>query len=183
MQLEQPSIFLTRLGLLLAEKARAHVRPRVPSRVLRRSLKIVPLRPSRNVYGGAVEVPHYWAVYYHDGRRAIKPRQKQFLVYWRRGKKQLDPRVKIGAWYPRRITENVRLNKKQFYEAIKKGDVVVTKRAGPAHGTHFFTVGMRSFMPIADRIVRDEVNKWVEAMANLGTRAQRRETAHGAIVF
>lgn len=182
-QLEEPSIFLTRLGLLLAEKARAHVRPRIPSRVLRRSLKIVPLRTSKNRYGGAVEIPHYWAVYYHDGHRAVRPKQKDFIVYFRKGKKALDPRIQVGAWYPRRIQEVKRLKKSEFYRELKKGNLVVTKRSGPAAGKKFFTDGMRSFEPIADKIVRAEVEKWINRTVNLGTRAERRGRAWSDITI
>ena len=183
MQLEDSKIFLTRLALMLAKRAREYVRPRIPSRVLRRSLRLVALRTSKFRNGAAVEIPHYWAVYYHDGHRAVRPRQKQFIVYFRKGQKHLDPRVQIGAWYPRRISEVKRLTRAQFYKAVERGDVVVTKRSGPAKGKHFFTVGMRSFKPIADRIVRAEVDKWITLSAEQGPLAERRGSARGTIVF
>lgn len=179
--IESPEIFLTRLCLDLAHKAKAYVRPRIKSKVLSKSLRSGKGKFSKFRHFGFVEIPHYWAVYYHDGRGPIRAKPGKYLVYFNWYLAQLDPRVKVGSWYPKRANQVRHLTKAQFYEHLRKGNIIVTKRVGPAEGQHFFTKGMAGFAQQADRIVRQEVRAWVDTVVDLGSRAERRGTAKGSI--
>ena len=179
MPLEQPDVFLSRITFELARRARDYVRPRIRSKVLSRSLRIDKIRgrTKKYIHTGYVEIPHYWAVYYHDGHGPISAPPGKYIVYYKKGKKHLDPRMQWGVLYPVRRHQEKRLSKDQFYRALRKGHIVVTKRSGPAKGEHFFTRGMRGFPSMADAYVAVEVKKWVDSVVSLGPRKERRGTA------
>ena len=173
-----PQQFLFKIGMGIAVRGRTRARGVIESRVLSQSLRIIP--PARTRFGvrAGLLVPHYWAVYYHDGRGPVRPTQKQFVVYFKRGRKELDPRVRVGAWYPRRIEQVKRLNRAQFYAARKRGDLVITKKSGPADGKHFFTIGMRGFRLVAGAYAQIETRLWLTSILR---EQSERDTAKGSL--
>lgn len=185
MQIESGDVFMTRLVWDLAKQARDFVRPRIQSKVLARSLKVGKKRNSvrGRTHIGYVEIPHYWAVYYHDGHGPVRARPGKYIVYFKKGKKHLDPRMQVGTWYPVRSYQEKKLSKAQFFAALKRGDIVVTKKSGPAKGKHFFTRGMRGFIQKADSYVMSEVKKWIDATVDLGPRTRKIEIARGVMTF
>ena len=60
---------------------------------------------------GRLNVPHYWAVYYHEGRRVIRPVSASVLVWFRNPNN--DPRLK-GGKSPVYKSDVRRLTKAQF---------------------------------------------------------------------
>lgn len=62
-----------------------------------------------------LHVPHYWAVYYHDGRGPIQAAPGHKLVFFHRPED--DPRLEGG--YPERVSQVRRLTADQFYEGLE----------------------------------------------------------------
>ena len=111
----------------------------------------------------AVETPYYWALYYHDGRGAIKAKSGHRLVYF----KDIadDPRIS-GRNYPERASDVKRLTKDQFYKFLRdpsKG-MVVADRVGPTEGDPFFTRAGRKFGRIACQVVESEMSSYVRSV-------------------
>jgi len=139
---------LAEIGRIAARLARQ----KIQSETLRSSLS-VELRPNSDEV--VVGVPHYWAVYYHDGRGPIRAKPGRWLVYFK--DPALDPRIKRG--YPVRASDIVRLTRDQFYDALARDELIVTKSVGPAGPHPFFSKGMSSLQDklggAASRFMRD----------------------------
>lgn len=129
---------LERLLAQIGRLAERQARSKIESETLRESLTVV-LKPSEGKV--TVGVPHYWAIYYHDGRGPIHARPGKFLVYFKDPSK--DPRLRRG--YPERATDIVRLTREQFLASLAAGELIVTKSVGPAGPHPFFTRGMDGF--------------------------------------
>lgn len=93
-------------------------------------------------------IPHYWAVYIHDGRGPIPPDGNRLLVYFANPKD--DPRIQGG--YPERVSQIRKLSRTEFHAGLAENAehkrlglspfMFVLKSVGPAAGTPFFTSGM-----------------------------------------
>lgn len=125
---------LAELGLLAQKQARSKIK----SETLRHEL-FVKLFPQTNEV--VVGVPHYWAIYYHDGRGPVRAKPGHFLVYFKDPAD--DPRIKAG--YPVRASDIIHLTRDQFLEALAQNKLIVTRSVGPAAPHPFFTDGMKSF--------------------------------------
>jgi len=146
--------FLAELGKLALDKARG----KVESKTLRDALRIE-LRP--DIFGVSVGAPHYWAIYYHDGRGPVRAAPGKWLVYFKDPAD--DPRIKRG--YPVRAADIIRLSRSQFLEALAKDQLIVTKSVGRAKAHPFFTRGMqgmdqRAHAP-AKRFVREMLGDFI----------------------
>jgi hypothetical protein len=64
------------------------------SRQLRRAINRQIITISAEEAGGKLNVPHYWAIYYHEGRQVIRPVSASMLVWFRNPNN--DPRLKGG---------------------------------------------------------------------------------------
>lgn len=143
----------------VAERARRRVTPQIPSRTLRASLE-VRLDEIVGTMTAVLSVPHYWALYVHDGRGPIS-KQKGFLVFFRNPHE--DPRLAGG--YAVRAAQIRHLSRTEWKAGLERnrrhiaagGDpfdapmIVVWKRngvskVGPAAGAFFFTKGMAGFL-------------------------------------
>lgn len=96
------------------KKAYRKVKPKIPSRTLRQALRweVTP-RPR-----AFLEVPHYWAVYYHEGVRGpIRPRRSKYLVWFQKAKD--DPRLNNGVG-PVRGRDIRRLTKQQWEDGLRR---------------------------------------------------------------
>ena len=131
------AVFKQRLFEEIGRIAVRIARSKIESDTLKDSL-FVELRPAADQV--VVGVPHYWAIYYHDGRGPIRAKPGRWLVYFKDPSE--DPRIQRG--YPERAADIVRLTREQFLEALARDQIIVTKSVGPAEGHPFFTRGMHS---------------------------------------
>lgn len=156
---ERVARVLARAAIKVARRA---IRPH--SRTLAKAVKIE-FRPD----GAALVIPHYWALYVHDGRGAIaKP--SGFLIYYRNPAQ--DPRF-AGRQTPERAREVRRLTSREFREAgrlnraaRKRGrplPVIIVRAVGPVRkgATNFFlnNAGMLPFKLEYPALARHRVEK------------------------
>ncbi len=141
-----------KLSLLraLARLGFRRARPRIPSRTLRRALNILVV----NVRLARLQIPHYWAVYVHDGRGPIRKDAPKVLVWFRKPKD--DPRLRVGI-NPVRARQKRHLTRAEFRfwnkrnrAARREGrpePMIVRREVGPSLPTRFFDnrFGMRGF--------------------------------------
>lgn len=155
--------FQQALTLRLCREAQRIVRRDIGSRTLSRALRCR-LDPSpAGVTVARLAVPHYWAIYYHDGRGPIRPRRKKFLVYFR--SIEDDPRVS-GTASPQRFSQTkvLRLRPATFRRLVASGKLIVRTGVGPAAPNPFFQ-GLSDFsgrvgsitLPAMSRFVRDSL--------------------------
>jgi hypothetical protein len=122
---------------------------------------------------GVVNVPQYWAIYYHEGRRVISPVSANFLVWFKDPKD--DPRLNNGQ-SPIYESDIRRLNLplQELRRLRDAGKLVITKRSprsgSPSFkGNPFFSdkpggglAGIdRSFVSIAERETFKYVDQWL----------------------
>ncbi len=147
----------TLIGKLLTLGAR-RVRPEIPSTTLRLALRKIVSSDTE----GSLFIPHYWAVYVHDGRDApFGPRTATLLVFWRNPVN--DPRL-VNGQTPKRAFQLRRLTLREFRKAAKQehearedgriSPVTITRRVrNRTTATPFFsnTGGMRGFAAEANK--------------------------------
>ena len=111
MTVERDQALKVRIADRLASAAVVKVRPQIPSKTLQGALRIV------GRAGGLsdrverrVSLPHYWAVYVHDGRGPFNMPKGKFMCWFRDSSD--DPRL-VGG-YPFRVSERVSLTKEEF---------------------------------------------------------------------
>lgn len=159
--------FLIDVARALAEDARETALPHIPSQTLRRGA-----RAQTNVAvpgEAAVHIPHYWAIYVHDGRSPFRMPKGRYMV-WYRDPSQ-DPRLKGGRPERRAAVRRLRLTKAEFHRLARAGQIVVASEIRkPTRPSPFFsnTGVMRSFLGKAGGIVQRE---WrVHLRRELGAR-------------
>ena len=115
---------------------------------------------------GAVHLPHYWAVYLHDGRGRITMPPGQYLVWFRNPLN--DPRLR-GGNYPVTRREIRRLSKVEFEFWLEENrrarrrktpvPMIIARSVGPTKPTRFFSNngGMFQFWQDANFVARDLV--------------------------
>lgn len=133
-------LFVSKLSFKMATQFRDIAAKESRSRAISKSLNLMVLDFGKT----AVETPYYWAVYYHDGRGAIRARPGHKLVYFKNIAD--DPRVSSGN-YPVRESDVKSLTKSQFYRFLRdpsKG-MVVADSVGPTAGDPFFDRAARKF--------------------------------------
>lgn len=167
--------FKRRLLKRLGREAKNYVRPKISS------YKGKPIHALREALEARVEldsvvvsIPHFWAVYVHDGRKApFGPKRGSFLIWWKDPTK--DPRLRGGVT-PKRASQLRRLTPRQFREALRDNarainegrepPVVITRRVRKATPpSPFFSNeaggGMRGFKesvgPAALKMFRREL--------------------------
>lgn len=127
----------------------ALVRTMIGSSTLRDAARLV-IGPQLGPDGeasAAIVIPHYWAVYYHDGRGGFAAPEGRFLVYF--ADADDDPRLDGG--YPVRAQDIVRLTRAQFYDGLARN----RERAEAGEGPFMFvvrSVGPAGAHPFFDRL-------------------------------
>lgn len=118
---------------------------------------------------GVLNVPHYWAVWFHDGRGAIRSRPGKKLVWFRAPDE--DPRLAGGR--PKTTAEVKRLTRAQFQQALRRNrdairagrvpPVIITTFSGATSPELFFDNdrGMQGFSERSSRLIRKEFSKFV----------------------
>ncbi len=153
--------FLDRTALLLCQLARRDTRPRIESSTLRKALNCrLDSRPSPLVALARLSVPHYWAVYYHDGRGPVFPRKKKVLVYYR--SIEDDPRV-TGTTSPERFkdTKALALPPDTFKRLVKAGKILVRTKSKASTVAHPFFSPLKRFQTKAAPAVNRVFSRFV----------------------
>lgn len=170
---------VTRFGRLAIRKAR----PGIPSRALRRALNLFVV----NDRVARMQIPHFWALYVHDGRGPFGPRRAKFLVWFRNPKR--DPRLAPSGVTPVRARNIKRLSREEFVRGLQENaeardrglppPMIITRRVKtPSQARKFFDnrVGMRGFVQEANQVGNPMVREFI--LASIFQR--RRLTIGGA---
>lgn len=143
-----------KFGDRLAARALLQARPLVQSRTLKAAMRPEVEATASGVRASLV-IPHYWAVYYHDGRGPVRAKPGKKLVFYKRVED--DPRL-VGG-FPERATQIRKLTKAQFYRDLKAGKLIAVESVRGTQPRPFFERGMRPFRrkvgPIADKFVEE----------------------------
>jgi len=131
------------------------VRGTIGSKTLRAALRLV---VNANQERADLFIPHYWAVYYHDGRGAVSPVSAQKLVFF--ANPNDDPRGRT----PEREAQVRRLTKAQYHEGLRinrerraagrEPFMFVVDSVGPAAPHPFFDRLEKGAAKRADGVVR-----------------------------
>lgn len=142
-----------------------------PAKIPSRSIRQMMTFDKRSVQSGFLNVPFYWATYYHNGRGPVRPQAKTFLAYYRDPKD--DPRYRQG--YPiipsqLKSLKDV-ISKEKFKEDRESGKLILTKGVGATQKNYPFfsdsaTGGMRGLdkhlgeklLPETDKYIRDRLS-------------------------
>lgn len=118
------------------------VEDKIGSQTLRDALLLI---VEANVGRAELFIPHYWAVYYHDGRGPVQPITAQKIVFF--ADPRDDPRLVGGN--PRRVSDIRTLTRDDYQNGLeinaerrKNGEppfMFVLDRAGPAGAHPFFS--------------------------------------------
>lgn len=129
------------LLLLYGESDLEIVRTLIGSRTLREAARLV---VDAQAGAAAIIVPHYWAVYYHDGREGFAAPAGHFLVYF--ANEADDPRLEGGR--PETIEQVRHLTREEFEAGLSEnqtraedGDepfMFVVRSVGPQAPHPFF---------------------------------------------
>ncbi len=122
----------------ICDRARLEVGRVLESGTLRRALNCRVDATGADVEA-ILSVPHYWAIYYHDGRGEIRAKKGKVLVWF--ASIEDDPRVNASG-HPIRVSDRkkLRLSKTQFRRLQKAGKLIVSTKSGPAKGKPFYKV-------------------------------------------
>jgi len=110
-----------------------------------------------------VHLPHYWAVFFHDGRGPIKSKGKK-LIYF--ANPANDPRLAGG--YPITRSDIKTLSQKDYEDGLQRNKelrdtgqvyMYVLDAVGPSVGNPFFEEGMKGFAAEVDQIVLEELGR------------------------
>ena len=117
-------------------------------------------------------VPHYWAIWYHDGRGSISPVNARKLVFF--DDPSTDPRIKGGR--PVTKSQVRRLTREQYREGLRKNRerpkgsrpfMWVVDSVGPSVANPFFddlAVGSPQRMDVvASREFERELLAWIDS--------------------
>ena len=154
----------------IGKLALQHVTPKIRSRTLQRAIRYY-----RTTFrSGRLFIPHFWAIYQHDGRGPVKVKNARSLVFFVNPAD--DPRLAGG--YPIKLSQIKKLTKEQFRAGMQENArlyadnpsggrmqhmvyVESVKKTGPGKSYKFFEDGMRDFVgrvhPLARRHMQDLV--------------------------
>ena len=151
--------FKRRLLRALCVIAAAQASSHIPSKTLRRALRYV-IASNKRAY---LYIPHYWALYVHDGRLPFSMPPGKYLVWFRNP--ALDPRLK-GGQTPERANRLLHLSPAEFKSWLEKNKearaqglpppmIVVRQIHKATRGTFFFdnNVGMKGYAAKASKAV------------------------------
>lgn len=158
--------FLDDLAQGLASLGAIHAKPAVlkASKTLAEGLTTRNLQRTGNA---AVTIPHFWAVFVHDGRgRSIVPKNSSVLIWYRN--KADDPRF-TGSQTPKRASQIKRLTASQLKRGLAAGKIIIAKKVSKPVPGHFFfnnNGGMAGFDKRAGNIAKREFSAFVKSDLN-----------------
>lgn len=154
---------LTKVGTRLNELAKPRVE--AVSQILADAMRMTVDVAGQETF---LMIPHYWAVYLHDGRGPFRPRRRnvKFLVWF--AAPADDPRLRSG--YPVRETDIRILSKAQFQAGLEENKRRLLSGGSPymfvakawplsTPGTPFFTQGLEPVQDEIPDIVDTEIQK------------------------
>lgn len=168
----------------IGEQELAEARRRVPSATLRAALQLI---ISESAARARIFVPHYWAVYLHDGHTGINPVNASKLVFF--DDPANDPRRRGGP--PERYAQERRLTKEEYRrglqinaERAKRGQrpfMYVVDSTGPLKGKPWFdemAAGSSARVgPAASRAFDRQMQEFIDSDPDV--RAERRTGRFG----
>lgn len=120
------------------------VRTLIGSSTLREAARLI---VDAQAGAASILIPHYWAVYYHDGRAGFSAQAGRFLVFF--ADPEDDPRLEGG--YPVREEDIRRLTRDEFQAGLAENE----ERAIDGRGPFMFvvrSVGPAGAHPFFDRL-------------------------------
>lgn len=97
----------------LGERELRLVRKAIGSRTLRAAIRLI---INESEERGDLFIPHYWAIWYHDGRGSVSPVSARKLVFF--DNPSDDPRLR-GRKRPVRESDVKRLTKRQYEDGLR----------------------------------------------------------------
>lgn len=139
------------------EKARTFCR----SETLKRSFQTAWSAVAKGAIG-YISVPHYWAKYLHDGRKAF--RKPDGILVWYKNPAD-DPRIQPER--PVYKSDDRKLTKQQFVDDYRDGKLIVARgvsatAANKANPFFSNTGGMQGFTEEVNQIVAEETYRYME---------------------
>lgn len=165
--------FTTDLMDSLLLQAAVLISPKIPSRTLRDALQ-------RRNFGlkGDLFIPHFWALFVHDGRGPFGPKSARFLVFFQdpnddprkpTPEREASARKLTRGEFDAGIAENRRLQALNPTGGPMQHMIVVRNRdgspgrVGGVRGSFFFTVGAQQFERKVDKIVLERFDRFVKS--------------------
>lgn len=127
------------------------VKTLIGSRTLREAVRLIV-----DAQGGRAElyIPHYWALYYHDGRKGFGPITASKLVFF--DDPRDDPRLEGG--YPERDFDIRTLTRDEYEEGLRQN----AERRANGEGPFMFvvdSVGPAAAHPFFDQLQNGAANR------------------------
>ncbi len=163
--------FKKRLVTKMAENAAHKAFFLIPSKTLREAMTVEFVSDDGITTEGRLHIPHYWAVYLHDGRGPVTQVNSSVLIWFENPKD--DPRIKGGKKYPvaREDIQSMTSFRVAYEKGLRENNrrreqglppfMIVVKRAGPAKGDPFFAEGMKGFASEITPLVHREFDSWL----------------------
>ena len=146
----------------------ARVKTMIGSQTLRAAIRLIINESEQRV---DLFIPHYWAVWYHDGRGSVSPVTARKLVFF--DNPNDDPRLAGGR--PVRESQVRRLTKEQYQEGLRRNRVrppgarpfmYVVDSVGPSSPRPFFRQLEKGAAQRADPVVLREFERelldWID---------------------
>lgn len=168
----QEDILLGQIAQAVGKAGLKQAASKIDSSTLRAALELIVSKTGDQGVEARLFIPHYWAVYYHDGRRGFGTVDNVWLVYFTDPKD--DPRIQGG--YPVRGNDIQTLTRGQYEFGLRKNRerrasggvpyMIVTKSVGPAGAHPFFTKGMVGFKRSADRVAKPYFDAYIQRIVD-----------------
>lgn len=153
----------------LGERELRLVKKSIGSRTLRAAITLI---INESEQRADLFIPHYWAVYYHDGRGSVHPDTARKLVFF--DDPRDDPRIKGGR--PVKESDVQRLTRDQYREGLQRNQerhakglrpfMYVVDSVGPAAPRPFFDRLQQGAAKRADNLVlrsfERELLAWID---------------------
>ncbi len=164
----------------LGDEGARQARGVIDSSTLRAALRVL-IDPSKRE--ARLFIPHYWAVYYHDGRSAFAASNTTFLIFY--ANPQDDPRFP-GPQTPQRLANVRKLTPAEFQNGLRINAerrasnlppfMFVVRAVGSTTGTFFFDndVGMEGFSQRVSSVEGEQArifDEWVQRELVITERA------------
>lgn len=153
----------------LGERELALVKKSIGSKTLRSAIRLIIHESEER---GALFIPHYWAIWYHDGRGSVSPVSARKLVFF--DDPNDDPRLRGGR--PVRESQVRRLTKEQYEEGLRRNRLrpagsrpfmYVVDSVGPAAPRPFFDRlaegAEQRAAPVVKREFERELLRWIDS--------------------
>ncbi len=154
----------------LGERELRLVKKSIGSKTLRAAVRLI---VDESKQRADLFIPHYWAIYYHDGRGSVSPRSARKLVFF--DNPNDDPRLAGG--YPVRASQVQRLTREQYNEGLRRNQerarkggrpfMYVVDGVGPSKPKPFFKRLSQGSAQRAEPIVRKEFERellaWIDS--------------------